>query len=92
MPQEKRVEYYAHSVERKPKIRWQTLEEHLHSVGDLAADFADAFSARNHGKVAGQLHDLGKYTQEFQARLEGIPLPITQPNNSLVSCMARTIS
>ena len=65
------MKYYAHSVEGKQKEHWQVLEEHLRSVGDLAANFASAFNAQDHGEVAGLLHDLGKYTQEFQARLEG---------------------
>ena len=63
--------YYAHSVEGKSKKHWQTLEEHLNSVGDLAANFASAFHAEDHARVAGLLHDLGKYTQAFQRRLDG---------------------
>ena len=65
------MKFYAHSVEGQPKINWQTLQEHLTSVGNLAANFASAFNAQDQAQIAGLLHDLGKYTQEFQARLEG---------------------
>lgn len=65
------MKYYAHSVEEKSKEYWQTLEDHLRSVGCLAAKFASAFNAQDHAEIAGLLHDLGKYTQEFQERLEG---------------------
>lgn len=65
------VEYYAHSVGGKAKTGWQGLKEHLEGVGNLAADFAAAFGSENHAQIAGLLHDLGKYTKEFQARLDG---------------------
>lgn len=65
------MKFFAHSVEQASKEQWQTLKDHLNNVGQLAAEFASFFNAQEHAKVAGQLHDLGKYTQEFQARLEG---------------------
>jgi CRISPR-associated endonuclease Cas3-HD len=37
----------------------------------MAGDYAKAFGPRSLGLVAGLLHDLGKYTWEFQNRLEG---------------------
>ena len=36
-----------------------------------AADFLDAVGGADIGRVAGLLHDLGKYTREFQDRLSG---------------------
>lgn len=65
------IKYYAHSVKCQPKSSWQTLSAHLLAVGDLAAEFAADFNAQELAGAAGQLHDLGKYTNEFQARLEG---------------------
>ena len=49
--------YYAHSVENQSKINWQTLQEHLTSVGNLAANFASAFNAQDQAQIAGLLHD-----------------------------------
>ncbi len=63
--------FYAHSTERIDKNDWQYLKDHLINVGDLAGGFAEAFNCLEYGKAAGLLHDLGKYTEEFQKRLEG---------------------
>ena len=63
--------YYAHSTGRPDRADWQPLREHLHQVADLARDRAAKFGAGEWGYVAGLLHDLGKYSAEFQARLEG---------------------
>ncbi|WP_028079639.1 CRISPR-associated helicase/endonuclease Cas3 [Solimonas soli] len=63
--------YYAHSTETPDKSDWQRLSDHLQSVGGLAATNAKAFGAEAMASVAGLLHDLGKYTERFQARLSG---------------------
>ena len=52
-------------------MHWHRLSEHLHGTGMRAAGFLDAVGEADIGRVAGLLHDLGKYTQEFQARLAG---------------------
>ena len=51
----------------------QMLCEHLRTVSGLAGRFADIFGAGDWGRVTGLLHDLGKYSDEFQARLVGDP-------------------
>ncbi|WP_093387227.1 CRISPR-associated helicase/endonuclease Cas3 [Rugamonas rubra] len=63
--------FYAHSTDQADKSDWQPLSEHLQAVGDMAARFAGDFSAAELARVAGLLHDLGKYTKEFQLRLAG---------------------
>lgn len=64
--------FFAHSlVNQQDKSKWQKLKDHLEATGALAAEYADEFGARNAGKLAGILHDLGKYSFKFQARLEG---------------------
>ena len=75
------MKYWAHSDPRDlpdthPDARWQPLNEHLRQVGALAEGFAKEakpgdsdfhFAAR----TAGLLHDLGKYTSEFQHKIRG---------------------
>lgn len=41
------------------------LAEHLHEVGELAADFAQSFGS-DWARLAGRWHDLGKYRPRFQ--------------------------
>jgi CRISPR-associated endonuclease/helicase Cas3 len=62
--------YYAHSTSRPDRADWQPLHAHLHQVAELARERAAKFGAGEWGYVAGLLHDLGKYSAEFQARLE----------------------
>src|SRR6185437_10819860 len=58
--------YYAHSKSDQTRSNWQPLHEHLRAVADLAGRFGQRLA-----RLAGLLHDLGKYTAEFQARLAG---------------------
>jgi CRISPR-associated endonuclease/helicase Cas3 len=44
----------------------QSLEDHLRGVGSLSAEFAEKFGLTAHGKLIGLLHDLGKYSRDFQ--------------------------
>ncbi|MFA6287426.1 MAG: CRISPR-associated helicase Cas3' [Opitutaceae bacterium] len=70
--------YYAHTAEdeqgnRLPESsgQWQPLAEHLQNVAKLAAAFAKPFGAEPEAHLAGLLHDLGKYRDEFQSYLRG---------------------
>ncbi len=65
--------YYAHT-NGTDKANWQLVEEHLVSVAELARRFALAFCAGEYGYSTGLLHDLGKFSKEFQQRLNGAPL------------------
>jgi CRISPR-associated endonuclease/helicase Cas3 len=66
--------YYAHSnPSSSDKSTWQPLAEHLNAVGEIAAECAKHFSSSDIARVTGLLHDLGKYSAEFQARLDGNP-------------------
>lgn len=64
--------YYAHSVEGRPLEDWQTLEEHLLNVSELAKSFSSKFNSGDHGALIGALHDLGKYSEDFRERILGI--------------------
>ena len=63
--------YYAHSGNKADKSDWQRLSDHLKKVGCIAAENARYFDAAILAENAGLLHDLGKYTEKFQKRLEG---------------------
>ena len=65
------MEYYAHSGESGGCEYWHRLATHLQDTGARAADFLEPAGMANIGRTAGLLHDLGKYTREFQARLNG---------------------
>ena len=51
--------------------REQTVAEHLRGTAALAKRFAAVFGAESDAELAGLLHDIGKCTPEFQARLHG---------------------
>lgn len=63
--------FFAHSGSDKNKTDWQLLHEHLQSVGQLAAERAAPFGGQQLAQIAGLLHDIGKYTDEFQRRING---------------------
>ncbi len=64
------MEFYAHT-QGKDKRDWQKLKDHLATVADMASAFAKQFGAGELGYLAGILHDVGKYSMEFQAKLDG---------------------
>lgn len=48
------------------------MADHLQAVAELAADFAAAWGGEPEARIAGLLHDLGKYGDLFQRRLKGL--------------------
>ena len=66
-----RSTFFAHSLPGHPADTWEPLVDHLENVAALAKDFATAFDSGDWGYLAGLWHDLGKYREEFQRRLEG---------------------
>lgn len=70
--------YYAHTADGpdgKPaemqQQQWQWLKDHLRSVASLARRFAEPLGLAEEAELAGLLHDLGKYREEFQSYLRG---------------------
>lgn len=70
------VMYYAHSTDNPDKRCWQLLGVHLQNVSDIASTFADRFDAGDLACAGGLLHDIGKYSIEFQRRLEGASIRV----------------
>jgi CRISPR-associated endonuclease/helicase Cas3 len=63
--------YYAHSTSDKSHTNWQPLPDHLIGTADRAEQFGHRIGLARAARLAGLLHDLGKYTPEFLARLAG---------------------
>ena len=63
------AKYFAHSANKCGD--WHSLADHLCSVAKLSSRFLHGFKGEEEVKLAGMLHDLGKYGELFQARLHG---------------------
>ena len=66
---DKMTEYFARCNEDKTK--YQTIIDHLTNVSLLAGTYAETFSTREMGETCGLLHDIGKYSDDFQKRIRG---------------------
>ncbi len=63
--------FYAHTQSGRPEGEWEPLTRHLTEVEEAARVRGARFSAGELAALAGRLHDLGKYSADFQARLRG---------------------
>ena len=59
------MKYIAH----KDGEREQTIKEHLIGTAILAGQFAEKFGSKDWGYCGGMLHDIGKYSEEFQKKI-----------------------
>ncbi|MDE3838816.1 CRISPR-associated helicase/endonuclease Cas3 [Bacillus methanolicus] len=77
------MNYIAHIRESDQQI--QTVEEHLLEVKRLAEDIGDKIGVKHLTGLAGMLHDLGKYTNEFREYiLEAASNPGSPPKKGSV--------
>lgn len=83
---------YAHSREGSDPSGWQTLNEHLCNVADLASRFAAAFGYENWGRTLGLFHDAGKINPAFQRRLFGSKEPVDHGAPGAKAALSRYIS
>lgn len=58
---------YAHSLSDVHQDEWETLGSHLFAVGERAARFARIFGQDCLAEIMGNLHDIGKCSEAFQA-------------------------
>lgn len=63
--------YYAHTTNSKDKATWQPLIDHLTNVAEIASGFASVFNGGEIAYASGLLHDIGKYSLDFQSMLDG---------------------
>jgi len=64
--------HYAHSTSMPDCSNWQILPEHLAAVAWRSFTLGEKFGAGKAAALAGWLHDLGKYSQEFQLYVRGL--------------------
>lgn len=69
--QTRQIVYFAHSRKGEDKSKWQLLKDHLTATADLAETFGTDAGISELAKIAARLHDIGKYSKEFQRRLDG---------------------
>ncbi|MBE2271548.1 MAG: CRISPR-associated helicase Cas3', partial [Anaerolinea sp.] len=65
--------FFAHRREGEDREDWQPLIDHLRNTAEMARVFGEDASVADLAYIAGLIHDLGKYSAEFQKRLEGGP-------------------
>jgi len=70
-PEKVAKQYYAHSKNSVDESEWQRLKDHLIETGDLASALGQDAGVSELARVAGILHDIGKYSRAFQNRLRG---------------------
>ncbi len=63
--------HFAHSTQDPDRNGWQRLQCHSEEVSFLASLRAKKFNAERLGALVGLLHDLGKYSREFQDYISG---------------------
>jgi len=65
--------FFAHRREGEDREEWQPLIDHLRKTAEMARNFGANSNVAELAYIAGLIHDLGKYSAEFQKRLEGGP-------------------
>lgn len=63
--------FYAHSTQNPDRSDWQGLANHLRAVAEEAACLGEPLGIARAARMAGLLHDVGKYASAFQRRLDG---------------------
>ncbi|MBL8590803.1 MAG: CRISPR-associated endonuclease Cas3'' [Methylobacteriaceae bacterium] len=66
-----RFSMYAHSTDYPERADWESLDDHLAAVAKRAAGFAASFGCEALASLSGAIHDLGKFSPEFQAYIRG---------------------
>ncbi|WP_205583768.1 CRISPR-associated endonuclease Cas3'' [Pseudomonas aeruginosa] len=81
--------FFAHSTLKADRSDWQPLVEHLQAVARLAGEKAAFFGGGELAALAGLLHDLGKYTDEFQRRIAGDAIRVDHTSRGAILAVER---
>jgi CRISPR-associated endonuclease/helicase Cas3 len=81
--------YYAHSRPGEVRETWERLEWHLRRAGAIARRFGRSFGADQTAAASGLLHDVGKYSDEFQRRLAGDASKVDHSTGGAKEALAR---
>lgn len=73
---ERDTEFFAHSTINPDKSDWQPLAQHLRNVSRKAGESAVVFGAQGFAELPGLLHDIGKYTHDFQRRIASVNIDL----------------
>ena len=68
---EKKTQFYAHTKDGVDESEWQLLIDHLNNTASIAQKLGKDIGISDFSYIVGMLHDIGKYSKEFQARLFG---------------------
>lgn len=63
-------DFYAHSND-EDKTKWEPLIDHSNNVSEKTSEFCNEFGFSEMGKNTGYLHDIGKYQNSFQDKING---------------------
>lgn len=89
LPPANLVQFHAHSTGNADRSDWQPLRDHLLAVGTLSGEFAAAFLGTELAEIQGRLHDIGKYTAEFQQRIAGGTLRVDHATRGAMLALER---
>ena len=67
------MKYIAHKREDGEE---QTIIEHLNNTAEMCSEFAKCIDLPEYGALVGKLHDIGKYSNEFQKRINGATIAV----------------
>lgn len=70
------MKYIAHKREENEQEEIQTILEHLNNTAKRCSEFAKCIDLPEYGSFVGKLHDIGKYSNEFQKRINGATITV----------------
>lgn len=80
-------EKLARRIEKENEvIEYQKLIDHITGVSEFSEEHIGKFFLKNVGKVLALLHDLGKYSEEFQYRIRGENIRVDHSTAGAIIC------